>query len=90
MKQDYVAQYACYHNAYKARIGKDDYIRHRGDASLLLNYSVTSIDVTNDRAQATVLLKFAPSDKLKRDHPVEKTVIEDMVREDGEWRIKVL
>jgi hypothetical protein len=28
-------------------------------------------------------------EKLKRRYSVEKTVIEDMTRENGEWRIKV-
>jgi len=89
IRQDYAAQYSCYHDAYRARVSKDDYIRHRGDASILLNYFVKSLDVTDDRAQATVLLTFAPSEKLKRSNPVEKTVVEDMLREGGEWRIKV-
>jgi hypothetical protein len=89
IKQDYAAQYSCYYNAYKAKVSKDDFIRHRADASVLMSYLVDSVDMAKDRAHARVLLKFAPSEKLKRDQPVEKTVIEDLVREDGEWRIKV-
>lgn len=89
IKQDYAGQYSCYYNAYKAKVSKDDFILHRGDASILMNYSIKSVNVTDDKAQARVLLTFAPSEKLKRSHPVEKTVMEDMVREDGEWRIKV-
>lgn len=89
IKQDYATQYSCYYNAYKTKVSKDDYILHRRDASVLMNYSVESVDVTDDKAQARVRLTFAPSEKLNRTQPVEKTVIEDMVREDGEWRIKV-
>jgi len=72
IRQDYAIQYSCYYSAYKAKVSKDDYIHHRVDSSILMNYFVESADLTDDRAQAMVLLTFAPLDKLKRSYPVEK------------------
>ncbi len=89
VKQDFGAQYAYYYNTYKAKVSMDDYIRHRQDASVITHYSVESLDVSDDKARAIVRLTFAPSEKLKRSQPVDKTVVEDMVRENGEWKIKV-
>ncbi len=89
IKQDFGAQYTYYYNAYKAKVSMDDYIRHRQDASVITNYSVQSLDVSDDKARAIVRLTFAPSEKLKRSQPVDKTVVEDLVRENGEWKIKV-
>jgi hypothetical protein len=42
-----------------------------------------------DTAHAEVLLTFAPSEKLKRTDPVSTTVKEDLIKENGEWKIKV-
>ncbi len=41
------------------------------------------------KAQARVDLLFGSSQKLKRDRPVLASVTEEMVRENGEWKIKV-
>ncbi len=89
VKQDYAAVYPCYYDDYKAKISKDDYIRHRSDASVLRSYSVKTITERGDTAQALVELTFEPSQKLNRDRPFSTVVTEEMVRENGEWRIKV-
>jgi YD repeat-containing protein len=89
IKQDFGAQYEYYYDAYKTKVSVDDYIRHRQEAAVITNYSVESLDVSGDKANAIVRLTFAPSEKLKRSQPVDKTVSEDMVRENGEWKIKV-
>jgi hypothetical protein len=89
IRQDYAATYACYYGAYKAKVNKDEYIRHRKEASVLKAYTVKSITEQADTAQAQVELTFEKSQKLKRDHPVTASVKEDMVRENGEWKIKV-
>lgn len=89
IRQDYDATYACYYDAYKAKVNKDEYIRHRKEASALKAYTVKSITEKGDTAQAQVELTFDKSQKLKRDHPVTASVKEDMVRENGEWKIKV-
>ncbi len=60
IRQDYATLYSCYYSAYKTKVSKDDYILHRGDASILMNYFAESADLACDRAQATVLLTFAP------------------------------
>jgi hypothetical protein len=89
VRQDYAAVYSCYYDAYKAKVNRDEYIRHRKEASVLTSYTVKSIREQGDTAQAQVELTFDKSQKLKRDHPVTASVKEDMVRENGEWRIKV-
>ncbi len=89
IKQDYAATYVCYYGAYHAKVGKDEYIRHRKEASPLLAYAVKSITENGGAAQAQVELTFGPSQKLRRTQPVTTSVKEDMVRENGEWKIKV-
>ncbi len=89
IRQDYAAVYPCYYDAYREKVSRDEFIRHRRDASVLQAYRVKSISQRGDSAQARVELTFAPSQKLKREHPYSTAVTEEMVREDGEWRIKV-
>ncbi len=89
IRQDYAAVYPCYYDAYKAKVSKDEYIRHRKDASVLRAYTVKSITEQGNTAQAQVDLTFEPSQKLQRDRPFSTAVTEEMVREDGEWKIKV-
>ncbi len=89
VKQDYAAVYPCYYDDYRAKVSRDDYIRHRKDASVLRAYRVESITQQGNTAQARVVLTFAPSKKLKRDDPYSVAVTEEMVRENGEWKIKV-
>ncbi len=89
VKQDYGSTYECYYAAYKTKVSKDEYIRHRKEASQLVAYEVKSITEKGDSAEARVDLTFGPSEKLKRAQPVTKPVVEDMVRENGEWKIKV-
>ncbi len=89
IRQDYADVYPCYYDAYKAKVSKDEYIRHRKDASVLRAYTVKSITEQGSTAQAQVELTFEPSEKLQRDRPYSTAVTEEMVRENGEWRIKV-
>ncbi len=89
IKQDYGAAYGCYYAAYQARVSKDEYVRHRKEASVLQSYRVTSITENGDAAEAQVKLTFGPSQKLNRARPVTTEVREDMVRENGVWKIKV-
>jgi divalent metal cation (Fe/Co/Zn/Cd) transporter len=89
VKQDYETTYSCYYGAYKAKINKDEYIKHRKEASALQSYKLISLTQQGDTAHAEVLLTFAPSEKLKRTDPVSTTVKEDLIKENGEWKIKV-
>ena len=89
IRQDYAATYDCYYNAYKAKVTKDEFIKHRKEASVLQAYKIISLTQKGDTAQAQVLLTFAPSEKLNRKEPVSTTVTEDMIMEGGQWRIKV-
>ncbi len=89
IKQDYATTYDCYYAAYKAKVSKDEFIKHRNEASVLQSYKILSITQNGDNAQAQVLLTFAPSEKLNRKEPVSTTVTENLVREGGQWKIRV-
>lgn len=89
VKQDYSASYDCYYSAYKEKINKEEYIKHRKEASGLQAYRIVSLEQNGDTAYAEVLLTFSPSEKLKRKEAVSTTVKEDLIKEGGEWKIKV-
>ncbi len=89
VNKDYAATYTCYYDAYRKRVSRDEYIGHRNEASALKAYTIKSITRQGDTAQAEVELTFDASPKLKRDKPVTTVVKEDLVRENGEWKIKV-
>ncbi len=90
VKQDYAAVYTCYYAPYKAKVSREEYIRHRKEASALLSYKIISIKMPkSDTAEAEVQLTFGPSEKLKRKVPAAVTVKEDLIKENGEWKIKV-
>ncbi|HEY6874394.1 MAG TPA: hypothetical protein VI298_16835 [Geobacteraceae bacterium] len=88
-KQDYATAYTCYYSPYKVKISREEYIKHRKDASLLQSYKIVNVQEKGNTAQADVQLTFAPSEKLKRKEPVTVSVKEDLVKEGGEWRVKV-
>jgi len=90
IRQDYQTTYTCYYDAYKAKVNTEEYIKHRKEASVLQSYKIISLNQTdNNTAHAEVLLTFAPSSILKRKEPVTTTVMEDLTKENGEWKIKV-
>lgn len=89
INQDYARTYDCYYALYKKKVDKDEYIRHRKEASILTSYKIVSLEQKDDTAHAEVLLTFAPSTKLDRKEPVSTTVKEDMVKEGEDWKIKV-
>ena len=68
---------------------QEEYIRHRKEASVLQSYKVISVKQEGDTAQAEAQLVFGPSDKLKRKEPVTTTVTEELIKENGAWKIKV-
>jgi hypothetical protein len=89
VKQDYSTTYDCYYDAYKAKVSRDEYIRHRKEASVLQSYKIVSLTQDDDTAVARVLLTFGPSERLKRKEPVSINVTENLVRENGGWKIRV-
>ena len=90
VSRDYAATYDCYYSAYKAKINKDEYIKHRKEASTLQSYDILAVNMEGDNmAHAEVKLTFAPSEKLGRKEPITTVVKEDMIKEKGEWKIKV-
>lgn len=89
IKQDYATTYTCYSTSYRMKVSREEYVRHRKEASVLLDYKVLSLNQDDSRAQAEVLLTFGPSQKLKRAEPVDIKVTEDLIREEGGWKITV-
>jgi hypothetical protein len=89
VKQDYGATYDCYYTTYKMKINRDEYIKHRKEGSVLQSYRIASLQQDGDTAQARVLLTFAPSARLARTEPVAIIVTENMIRDNGGWKIKV-
>jgi hypothetical protein len=90
IKQDYATTYTCYYDAYKAKVSQEEFIRHRKEASILQSYKIISIKtLDNNSAEAEVRLTFGPSEKIKRKDPVTVNLKEEMVKEKGEWKIKV-
>ena len=89
LRQDYAATYDCYSSAYHAKVSREDFVRHRREASVLQAYKIVSLEQHGDTARAVAQLTFGPSAKLNRTAPVDTTVTEDLVREAGAWRIRV-
>lgn len=90
IRQDYAATYACYYAPYMTKVSKEEYLKHRKEASVLQAYNINFVKQDGDNAaQAEVQLTFAPSEKLNRKEPVRTTVKEDLIKEGGEWKIKV-
>lgn len=88
-RQDYAATYDCYDAAYREKVSRAEYVRHRKEASPLESWRVLSLDEKEERAHAVVALVFGPSSKAGRTGSVSTTVEEDLVRERGAWRIRV-
>jgi hypothetical protein len=90
MKQDYATTYTCYYDAYKAKVSREEFVRHRKEASILQSYKIISIKMSDgNSAEAEVQLTFGPSEKLNRKGPVTANLKEELVKEKGEWKIKV-
>jgi hypothetical protein len=90
MKQDYATTYTCYYEPYQAKVSKEEFVRHRKEASVLQSYKILSIKmIDSNSAEAEVQLTFGPSAKLNRKEPVTTNLKEEMIKEKGEWKIKV-
>lgn len=89
MKQDYATAYTCYYTLFRAETSKEEYIKRWKDESVLQSYRITSVKHEGNIARAVVRLTFGPSEKLKRKEPAATTVIIDLIKENGEWKIKV-
>ncbi|MDA8326892.1 MAG: hypothetical protein M0033_11835 [Nitrospiraceae bacterium] len=90
MRKDYSASYDCYYAAYKAKISKADYVKHRDeDPAVLQKYQILSLRQTDDTALANVLLTFASAKQPGSASPVSINVKENLVKEGGQWKIKV-
>lgn len=88
-RQEYSSTYDCYDAAYHGKVTREDYVRHRKEASPLQSWRVLSVAQQGDRATADVQLVFGPLAKAGRTTPVSTVVHEDLVREARGWRIRV-
>ncbi|HYS82536.1 MAG TPA: hypothetical protein VEM76_17640 [Anaeromyxobacteraceae bacterium] len=88
-RQEYSATYDCYDAAYHGKVTREEYVRHRKEASPLQSWRVLSVAQQGDRTTADVQLVFGPLPKVGRTTPVSTVVHEDLVREAGSWRIRV-
>jgi hypothetical protein len=90
VRQDYGTTYVCYYAPYKEKVTREEYIKHRKEGSVLQSYKINSINLSSSgAAEAEVQLTFGPSEKLKRKEPVTVTLKEDLIKENGEWKVKV-
>ncbi len=89
VQKNYKLTYSCYYKEYKKKISEDEFVKHRKEASVLQKYAISSIKEDGNLAHADVLLTWAPSKAFKRDKPVTKKVKEDLIKENGQWKIKV-
>ncbi|MDA8091424.1 MAG: hypothetical protein M0Z61_14545 [Nitrospiraceae bacterium] len=88
-KQNYGQVYDCYYAAYKSKVNRAEYIKRRKeDPSVLKNYKILSVEQKGREAKAQVLLAFAPAGHVKA-NPVDIKVAENMINENGAWKIKV-
>lgn len=88
-KQDYATTYNCYYKDYQKKIPKEEFIKHRKEASVVQSYKILNLNADKDKAKATVEVTFAPSVKLKRTKPETVKIQEDLVKEKDGWKIKV-
>ncbi len=88
-RQDYGATYDCYDDAYRQKVSREEFVRHRREASPLQDWRLVSLEQHGDTASAEVALVFGPWPRAGRTTPASKTVHEDLVRERGAWRIRV-
>lgn len=89
VQQDYGATWECYDRSYRSKVARDEYVKHRLEASTLVSWKVLTLEERGDTARADVELVFAPSPRLGRSEAATKKVVEDLVREREGWRVKV-
>lgn len=87
--QDYAATYTCYDSEYQKKVTKDEFIKHRKEASIVQSYKILKLDTQKDTAKASVEITFAASEKFKRTEPVTIKVEENLIKEGNGWKIKV-
>ncbi|MHB8841541.1 MAG: nuclear transport factor 2 family protein [Candidatus Aquicultor sp.] len=89
VQKNYKVTYSCYYKEYKKKISESEFVKHRKEASVLQKYTISSVIEDGNKAHAEVLLTWAPSKTFKRDKPVTKKIKEDLIKENGQWKIKV-
>jgi len=87
--QDYATTYTCYDSEYQKKVTKDEFIKHRKEASTVQSYKILQLDTQKDTGQASIEITFAPSDKFKRTEPATVKVQEELIKEKNGWKIKV-
>ena len=59
------------------------------EASDLQAYKIVSLTQDCDVAHAEVQLTFGPSEESNSKEPITTTVKEDLIKEGGEWKVKI-
>ena len=87
--QDYDTTYTCYDSEYQKKVTKEEYVKHRKEASTVQSYKILQLDTQKDTGKASVEITYAPSEKFKRTEPVTIKVQEELIKEKNGWKIKV-
>ena len=87
--QDYATTYTCYDSEYQKKVAKDEFVKHRSEASVVQSYKILKLDTQKDTAKASVEITFTASEKFKRTEPVTIKVEENLIKEGTGWKIKV-
>lgn len=87
--QDYATTYTCYDSEYQKKVTKDEFVKHRKDASTVQSYKILQLDTEKNTGHASVEITYAPSEKFMRTEPVTVKVQEDLIKEKNGWKIKV-
>ena len=88
-RQDYATTYTCYDSEYQKKVTKDEFIKHRKEASVVQSYKILELNTQKDTGQASVEIIFAPNAKFNRTEPVTVKVQEKLIKEKNGWKIKV-
>jgi len=87
--QEYETTYTCYDSEYQKKVTKDEFVKHRKEASVVQSYKILKLDTQKETGQASVEITYTASEKFKRTEPVTIKVQEELIKEKDGWKIKV-
>jgi len=87
--QKYETTYTCYDSEYQKKVTKDEFVKHRKEASVVQSYKILKLETQKETGQASVEITYTASEKFKRTEPVTIKVQEELIKEKNGWKIKV-
>jgi hypothetical protein len=89
MKKDFETTWQAYYKHYSEKVTKEEFLQHsKEDPSILTAYTIRSVEPSGtDAATAQVSLTFKTNNAATPTSQVDVT--ENLVNEDGKWRIAV-